>query len=321
MKGMDHVNVNTVLSGILGLAVGDALGVPVEFRSREALDRNPVTGMRAFGTHNQPAGTWSDDTSMALCLMESLCGGLDWEDMMGRFQRWGETGYMTPYGRVFDMGGATQRALAEYGRGKPALECGGRRESDNGNGSLMRILPLAFYLRETMGPDFPQRPEAYSVLHRASAVTHAHPISKISCGVYCAAANALMEGGDVWEGIAAARSFYCARPEYAKVWKARFERIDSGILAAVPREDVKSSGFVVDTLEAALWCLLKSGDFASCLLTAVNLGDDTDTVGAVAGGLAGIRFGMDGIPAAWLETLAKRKEIEALCRRFWESLG
>ena len=128
----------TVKSAMFGLVVGDALGVPVEFQSREELEQDPVTGMRAYGTHHQPAGTWSDDSSMALCLLESLTHGVNYEDMLVRFLRWAEEGYMTAHGDVFDMGIATQQALAKYKRGTPPLECGGTGTYDNGNGSLMR---------------------------------------------------------------------------------------------------------------------------------------------------------------------------------------
>ena len=132
---MKQISLDTVRAAMLGLAVGDALGVPVEFMDREALYQDPVTGMRAFGTHGQRAGTWSDDTSMALCLLESLTGGVDYTDMMRRFLRWAEEGYMTAHGEVFDMGIATRQALVRFAQETPALQCGGRGIYDNGNGS------------------------------------------------------------------------------------------------------------------------------------------------------------------------------------------
>lgn len=314
------MELNTVLGGMLGLAAGDALGVPVEFRSRGFLEKNPVTGMRAFGTHHQPAGTWSDDSSMALCLMDSLCRGLDYEDMMERFFRWADTGYMTPHGKVFDMGRATYSALARYDQGTPALSCGGGGEHDNGNGSLMRILPMALYLHETLGPDFPEKAEAYEAVHRASMVTHAHPISQMACGIYCAAANALLCGKDIQDGVETARAFYRTQPGFAPYLASKFGRVDVGVLRELPREAVKSSGYVVYTLEAALWCVIHFEQYRACVLEAVNLGDDTDTVGAAAGGLAGLRSGREGIPEEWLSVLAKREEIEALCGEFYRSL-
>ncbi len=316
---MDRICLDTVRAAMLGLAVGDALGVPVEFMDREALCQNPVTGMRAFGAHGQRAGTWSDDTSMALCLLESLTGGVDYTDMMGRFLRWAEEGYMTAHGEVFDMGIATRQALVRFAQGTPALQCGGRGTYDNGNGSLMRILPVALYLHGVFGPDFPRCPEAYDLIHRASALTHAHPISCMACGLYCAAANALLCGGEVGEGLETAKAFYRTVPELSPHLKT-FVRVDAAVLRGLSRQEICSSGYVVHTLEAALWCLLRAGDFRACLLEAVNLGEDTDTVGAVAGGLAGLRWGLAGIPEEWLAVLARREEIEALCSAFAKSV-
>lgn len=305
---------DAVKNGMLGLVVGDALGVPVEFQSREELERDPVTGMRANGTHCQPAGTWSDDASMALCLLESLTKGLDYPDMMARFLRWADEGYMTAWGNVFDMGIATRKALTRFVRGTPPMECGGGETYDNGNGSLMRILPMALYLHRIMGPDFPRMPEAYQVIHNASALTHAHPISLMACGLYCAAVNELLRGrAGVWDGIKGAKDFYRSQPEFASHLDA-FRRIEPDVLPALPKSEVESGGYVVHTLEAALWCLEHHDSFRACLLEAVNLGEDTDTVGAVAGGLAGLRYG--GIPEEWLCVIARRDEIEGLCRAF-----
>ena len=190
-----------IRDGILGLAVGDALGVPVEFRIRERLKQNPVTGMRAYGTHNQPAGSWSDDTTMALCTLESLTKGVDYDDMMDRFCRWVDEGYMTPYGKLFDIGGTTLHALRMYSSGVSALQCGGTDVRDNGNGSLMRILPAIFYLRREYGSACMEKPEAFTLIHNLSRLTHGHEISQMACGLYCDMANELMNGKTMTEAI------------------------------------------------------------------------------------------------------------------------
>ena len=309
---------DAVKNGILGLVVGDALGVPVEFRSREELERDPVNGMRAYGTHHQPAGTWSDDSSMALCLMESLTKDVDYADMMDQFLRWANEGYMTAHGKVFDIGVATRQALIRFAHGTPPLECGGNGKYDNGNGSLMRILPMALYLHRTMGPDFPRMTEAYQIIHNASALTHAHPISLIACGLYCAAVNELLCGKpSVWDGIKAAKEFYRNQTEFVPYLDI-FQRIETDILPALPKSEINSGGYVLHTLEAALWCLERHDSFRTCLLEAVNLGEDTDTTGAVAGGLAGLKYG-DDIPEDWLSVIARREEIEGLCGTFSQS--
>lgn len=277
-----------------------------------------MTEMRANGTHQQPAGTWSDDSSMALCLMESLTKGLDYTDMMTRFLRWANEGYMTAWGNVFDMGIATRKALTKFARGTPPLECGGAGMYDNGNGSLMRILPMALYLNCTMGPDFSWRAKAYQIIHNASTLTHAHPVSLIACGLYCAAVNELLCGKTgVWGGIKAAKEFYADQPEFASHLDT-FQRIEPDILPALPKSEVKSGGYVAHTLEVALWCLERHNSFRACPLEAVNLGEDTDTVGAVADGLAGLRYG--GIPEDWLSVIARCEEIDELCGAFAASL-
>lgn len=312
-----------VRGGILGLAVGDALGVPVEFMPREKLAQDPVTGMREYGTHHQPAGTWSDDTSMTLCLLESLTGGVDYEDMMVRFLCWAEEGHCTARGEVFDIGIATRQALARYKAGVPPLECGGRGKYDNGNGSLMRILPLALSLHRKLGPDFPRQPQAYRIIHNASALTHAHPISLLGCGLFCAAANALLCGEASPEALGralgVAKEVCAGMPDVAPALE-EYARLDPAVLLRLPQRDLRSGGYVVHTLEAALWCLVHTGSYRECVLRAVNLGEDTDTVAAVAGGLAGLLYGPGGIPAEWLDLLAGRERIETLCRAFAKAL-
>ena len=309
-----------IRDGILGLAVGDALGVPVEFRIRERLKQNPVTGMRAYGTHNQPAGSWSDDTTMALCTLESLTKGVDYDDMMDRFCRWVDEGYMTPYGKLFDIGGTTLHALRMYSSGVSALQCGGTDVRDNGNGSLMRILPAIFYLRREYGSACMEKPEAFTLIHNLSRLTHGHEISQMACGLYCDMANELMNGKTMTEAISHAAltkdRWYGEQEEFSP-WLPEFDFVNAEALAALPEEAIKSSGYVVDTLQAALWCLLTTDSYSQCVLKAVNLGSDTDTVAAVAGGLAGILYGAESIPEDWLKVLAKKEEIIRLCEAFF----
>lgn len=308
-----------IQDGILGLAVGDALGVPVEFLPRRKLRWSPVVGMRAYGTHNQPAGTWSDDTSMTLCTLKSLTKGVDYDDMMNRFCRWVDDGYMTAYGKLFDIGRTTLYALRLYRSGTPALQCGGTDVRDNGNGSLMRILPVIFYLRREYGATCMDNPEAFELIHNLSRLTHGHAISQIACGLYCCIANDLMNGATLQDAIDSAalvlKNWYGLREEFVP-WISEFDFLNAETLAALPEEAIKSSGYVVDTLQAALWCLITNRSYHDCMLKAVNLGYDTDTVAAVAGGLAGILYGAESIPEDWLYVLAKKEEIIRLCENF-----
>ena len=314
---------NHVLAGIMGLCVADALGVPVEFMDRETLKRNPVTGMRSCGTHYQPAGTWSDDTSMTLCLVDSLIKGLDYEDIMTKFLKWLDEAAYTPHGEVFDVGNTTTKALMRFSRGIPPLECGGTTERDNGNGSLMRILPIVFYLQSVYGTDFCETDEAFEIIHNVSAMTHAHKRSQIACGIYVSVASMLMEGANL--GIAVETGIHKAIEYYRNHLGFsgelyHYERLIRKDFAELDETEIRSSGYVVDTLEAAIWCLLGTRSFKDCVLKAVNLGGDTDTVAAVAGGLAGLYYGYESIPDDWLSVIAKRDYVERLCNGLHGSL-
>lgn len=312
-----------ILGGIVGLAVADAVGVPAEFMGRESLARDPVTGMRGYGSHRQPPGTWSDDTSLTLCLLDSLTNGLDYEDIMRRFLGWMENAGYTARGRVFDIGIATRGAISRFSKGVPPRECGGRSEYDNGNGALMRILPLGFYLRARFGEGFLENEEAVSIVRDACSLTHAHIRNQIACGIYLSVADALIGGMPleraVRTGVSRAKGVYEARAEDRAELK-HFDRIFSDDFAELPREGIRSGGYVVDTLEAALWCLLTTDSYEGCVLKAVNLGDDTDTVAAVAGGLAGMHYGYGAVPAGWVKRTARRAYIRELCEAFHRSL-
>ncbi len=306
-----------VRSGLFGLAIGDALGVPVEFTSREKLKESPVTEMRGNGTHHQPKGTWSDDTSMALCLAESLAAeDIDYDDIMNKFCDWWIRGDYTPHGYAFDIGGATGRALSRYREGTAPMLCGGNAERDNGNGALMRILPAAYLvygLSLERGMD---------IVHNLTALTHAHPRTLIASGIYIRICTALLgrkgPANAVARALAECRDYYQASPYEAEL--KHFDRLMNGI-AHVPVEDIRSTGYVVDTLEAAVWCLLKTRSYRDCVLCAVNLGEDTDTVAAVAGGMAGIYYGMRGIPTEWMQSLARPDIIEKVCGSLQRKIG
>ncbi len=314
---------NNIVNGVMGLCVADALGVPVEFVDRETLRNNPVVDMRSYGTYNQPAGTWSDDTSMTLCLLDSLSRGLDYDDIMKKFLKWLEEGAYTPHGEVFDVGSATRKALQRFSRGTAPLECGGTSERDNGNGSLMRILPLLFYLQAMYGKDFKRLDEAMNIINNVSALTHAHKRSQMACGIYLSVASMLMGGmslkTDVELGVYEGMKYYREHAEFASDL-SYYKRLEQKNFANIPEAQIKSSGYVVDTLEAAIWCLLNTDNYKDCVLKAVNLGEDTDTVAAVAGGLAGVFYGYDGIPKEWLSIIFKRDYIESLCTQLYASL-
>lgn len=314
---------NYVLDGIMGLCVGDALGVPVEFMERGKLTKKPVVDMCEFGSHNLPKGTWSDDTSMTLCLVDSLSNGINYNDIMDKFSLWLNKNEYTADGVVFDVGITTKKSISNYADGIAPIKCGGQSEYDNGNGSLMRILPLSFYLYQMFGTDI-ANDDAMTIIHNVSSLTHGHKRSLIACGIYINIAVFIIRNGNLQNcikaGIDQAFSFYESNAEYREELY-NFNRLLDVNFAELQESQIRSSGYVVDTLEAAIWCLLTTIDYKNCVLKAVNLGEDTDTVGAVVGGLAGIYYGERNIPYEWKEIIRKKEYIELLCQNLYNSLS
>ena len=311
-----------IMGGIYGLCVGDAVGVPEEFTGRELLAAEPVTGMSGYGSHNQPPGTWSDDSSMALCLADSLgdLGTVNEKDIMDKFLQWLEHGAYTARGWCFDCGITVAGALQRYSHGTLVEKCGGDDLYSNGNGSLMRILPLGYELYFNYGEAIAQHDAAMDTIHRVSALTHRHPIAMSACGIYICIAVKLMAGNplktSIVEGVKQALSWYGRRPEFESALQC-FERLrEPEAFAKLPETKIRSGGYVVETLEAALWCLMNSSHYKECILKAVNLGFDTDTTAAVAGGLAGLAYGCEemvgGVPGEWLSCLLGRGIIDGI---------
>lgn len=250
--------------GIYGLAIADALGVPFEFKERGTFT---CTGMVGFGTWNQVAGTWSDDTSMTLATCKSIKdkNKIDVENIRKNFEDWLFEGKFACHGETFDVGTTTREALGE-GHGIDDFYA-------NGNGSLMRILPLAF----TDARD--------EEIESVSSITHAHEISRKACLDYVHLARKLIAG-------------------------EKLEELGLDHIKNKPEDEIQSTGFVLHTFEASLWCLLNTNSYKEAVLKAINLGDDTDTTGAVTGGLAGIIYGFDNFPKEWVDELKGKDLID-----------
>lgn len=266
------------LKGVVyGAAVGDALGVPYEFTERDTFE---CSGMTGGGPHGRPAGTFSDDTSLLLATCASIKekGAIDIEDMRQKFRSWLYEGAFTADGVVFDVGNATATAL-EQGEGCES-------ERSNGNGSLMRIAPLAFLA--TSDGD----------VREVSGITHAHWMSTEACVAFVRILYDLVFGELLEDAIA-------ANAPDSKTFAFLQE------LENTSREDVRSSGFVLDTLGAALWCALHTDNYKDCVLAAVNLGDDADTTACVAGAVAGAMYGFESIPEEWIDALRGTEIIES----------
>lgn len=262
------------LDGMMGLVVGDALGAPVEFSSREEREQDPVKEMRGYGTYPVAKGSWSDDSSMA---------------------------------------------IYDYMKSKDVSTCGQRDENNNGNGSLMRILTVCIYLKYMQDEGKIDDAGAVEIVHDMSALTHAHIRSKMACGIYFFCVRELAErSGTISELLQKAVDlafFFYEKEAASSAELGHFERIrDVDSLKGIPEGQIKSGGYVIESIEAALWCMLNTSSYQECVLKAVNLGHDTDTTAAIAGGLVGIYYGYDAIPEAWKCDIIRRRWIEDMCK-------
>lgn len=320
---MNHIWKN----GMMGVVLGDALGMPVQFVPRAELKKYPITTMEGYGTYNMPPGTWSDDSSMAIATLFSLKekNGVDYDDIMKRFVNWVYNGEYTPAGKAFDMGNTCMGAINEYVRTGDYAKCGKTGEWANGNGALMRIMPICLYAYKKVKSGEWTAKEALEQVHQLSALTHDHLRSKMACGIYFfMICNILDKEGTLIEklqaGIDDAVRFYHGDvANYAEL--AHYSRLFHLDKFALCKEDViKSTGYVVDSLEAAVWSLITTDSLEQALLCAVNLGDDADTVGAIAGGLAALYYGYDSAPNEWRKQIIKGEEIIALCEIIEEKI-
>ncbi|NHN25441.1 ADP-ribosylglycohydrolase family protein [Flavobacterium jejuense] len=307
---------NQVHSALFGVAVGDALGVPVEFKSREFLIRFPVVDMQEYGSHHQPKGTWSDDSSLTFCLSDSLCKRYDLNDIANKFLKWKKYASWTARGQVFDIGIATREAIYRIAQGEDPVLCGGFDEEDNGNGSLMRILPLAFYLKGEEDISI-----IYQKVKEVSSITHAHFRSVFACFVYIVYTLELLKAKNKFEAYNQTKitlEDFIDNKDFNKKELQLFDRILKTNINELEEDKIHSGGYVVHSLEASLWCLLNSNTYEETVLKAVNLGSDTDTTAAITGGLAGLLYGYESIPEEWINVLARKNDITKLCDRLSE---
>lgn len=328
MNGKD-----TVKNIIYGVAIGDAAGCPVQFFERGDVKKLllNITDMVGHGTYNKPTGTWTDDTSMTLALADSLADTMalgkdvDYADIMKRFGAWLFDNEYTTEKRAFDMGQTCSVAIFNFRKGIPAIECGGKRIDQNGNGSLMRISPIVFYLQKKFGPNLLENEAfvdaAFEVIQNVSSLTHAHPVAKLGCCIYCTFILEVLNGrkkSDLRESVLKTiRDYVLRKSEFtdaATYWERLFapDFLESG------EESIKSSGYVVDTLEAAIWCFFNTENYRDCIIKGVNLGDDADTVCAVSGGLAGLYYGE--FPDDWIEKLRGKEMLDQIAGKLEAAL-
>lgn len=310
--------ISAIKSALLGVAVGDALGVPVEFKSREIIRQNSVTDMIGYGTYNLPAGTWSDDSSLTFCLAEALTQEFNLNTIGQNFVKWYHENYWTPHGNVFDIGIATLLAISRLAKGENPELAGNFEANDNGNGSLMRILPLLFYIL-----DKPIN-ERYDITKKVSSITHGHIRSVIACFYYLEFARQIIKGIEpfqIYKNLQTEVSNHLTGLSINPIEISLFNRLLKSDIHNLDEEQIQSGGYVLHTLEASIWCLLTTNNYKEAVLKAVNLGSDTDTTAAVTGGLAGLLYGLDNIPISWRIQIARIDDIENLAERLGDKIA
>ncbi len=313
---------------VMGIAIGDALGFPAQFEPRSERKKHPVVDMgryrdeygqiRSWG--EGLTGLWSDDTSLTLCLAESLLNGFDLNDQAEKFVAWLDDGYLSARDRAFDVGMQTAESLA---RVRSILQSGRYDELDNlagdadeqsnGNGSLMRILPLLMFIKG-FDPMY-----QFELVRKAGALTHPHIRSALCCFLYLRMAEHIIAPTDKFTSFPKARrdtlelmdNLKCADTEYKALHRLLHADLDK-----LQEDEIDSGGYVVSSLEASIWCLLNTESYRDAVLKAVNLGDDTDTTGAITGGLAALLYGEDSIPPEWIAQLKKPELFEDLISRY-----
>ena len=301
---------NNIEKGVIGFAVGDAFGVPVEFTSRSDRKNNLIKEMVGNGSHNVSEGTWSDDTSMTLATFDSIreCGNINYEDIMDKYCDWIVNSKYTIEGRVFGVGSTTSKALYNYHKTKMnPIDCGGREENDNGNGSLMRMLPIVYYLHY-IDLDYETK---IDIIKSYSSLTHGHEVSILGCTIYYDYMSYLLKGLDKVDAYLEL-DIEKYREYFSEDSIERYRRILIHELKELGEDEIKSTGYVVDTLEAAIWVTLNTNTYEEAIIEAVSLGDDTDTIGAITGSMVGTIYGIESIPDRWLSKLKNKEYIKNL---------
>jgi len=304
-----------VKDSLYGFIVGDTMGVPVEFEDREKLINKPVTSMLGYGSHDVEAGVYSDDTSMTLATMDSIIkqnGIINYNDIADKFCNWVNNNEYTATNKIFDIGMTTKYALIKYFNNKiDATMCGGTNINENGNGSLMRMLPIALYC---FYKNIKDDNEIFTLVKNLSSITHAHDISILGCYIYVRYVISLLETKNKISSY-----HFIKKLDYSmfiEEVKLEYSRILFSDISTLNINDINSSGYVVDTLEAVFWIILNCSSYNESIIGAINLGGDTDTIGAITGSIAGILYGYDNISKRWISKLKNKDYIDEIIIKF-----
>lgn len=303
---------NQYLAAIIGHAVGDAMGFPTEFSKREELLKNPVLEMIDSPDLGLPAGSWSDDTAMEIATIDSLIHKkcFDYKDIMDRWVKWISESEYTPTGVTFDIGRTCLKAIKRYCNGTAPLRCGSTSTNENGNGSLMRILPVALYAyTRNLDDIFIQR-----LTDEMSSLTHAHEVSRLGCYIYVRFIICLLKGYTKEEVYKYIQSLDYS--SYSLNSINLYTRILNATIKDQAIDSIKSTGYIVDTLECALWIFMNAMDYKESIIASTNIGGDTDTIGAIVGSMSGIYYGFESIPSKWLDKLQRKEYLVELTSKF-----
>lgn len=303
---------NQYLAAIIGHAVGDAMGFPTEFSKREELLKNPVLEMIDSPDVGQPAGSWSDDTAMEIATIDSFIHKkcFDYKDIMDRWVQWISESEYTPTGVIFDIGRTCLKAIKKYCNGTEPLRCGSTSINENGNGSLMRILPVALYAYTRNLDDI----SIQRLTDEMSSLTHAHEVSRLGCYIYVRFIICLLKGYTKEEVYKYIQSLDYS--SYSLDSINLYTRILNATIKDQAIDSIKSTGYIVDTLECALWIFMNAMDYKESIIASTNIGGDTDTIGAIVGSISGIYYGFESIPSKWLDKLQRKEYIVELTSKF-----
>ena len=303
---------NQYLGAIIGHAVGDAMGFPTEFSKREELLKNPVLEMIDSPDLGLPAGSWSDDTAMEIATIDSFIHKkyFDYKDIMDRWVKWINESEYTSTGVTFDIGRTCLKAIKKYCNGSAPLQCGSTSINENGNGSLMRILPVALYAYTRNLDDI----SIQRLTDEMSSLTHAHEVSRLGCYIYVQFVICLLKEYEKEDAYRYVQDLDYSSYNVNSI--NLYTRILDGQIEGQILDDIKSTGYIVDTLECVLWIFMNARNYKEAIIASTNIGGDTDTIGAIVGSMAGIYYGIDSIPSKWLDKLQRKEYLVELTSKF-----
>lgn len=298
---------NRIYGAIIGAVVGDARGLPFEFKEKGTIKKRHINKPKDLGFFNQPLGTWSDDSSMIFCTMHSMLQGYNYIDIGDTFCKWKYEAFWTPYGILFDIGGTTAKAIMHINLRK---DYNGINDENNcGNGSLMRIIPILFYIKDN-------RDDRFKIIREVSSLTHSNIICVIACSIYLELCLNILDGHEKKAAyIKMQKNIKEEFKEYSNELSL-FSNILEFNIWDIDKSKLSGSGYVIHTLESSLYSFMKYNSYSKIIKNVILIGEDTDTTACISGGIAGLYYGYNRIPKKWINSIVKKDEIFKLIEDF-----